>query len=90
MQRSAGYSGFSHPRAVSIRGYGGIAMEPFVTPDGRYLLFSNRRPFGEVQRVAAAAGYVEAPALSPDGRVLYYHRRVGRRFLIYAATRKRA
>jgi hypothetical protein len=43
-----------------------------------------------VQRVAAAAGYVEAPALSPDGRVLYYHRRVGRRFLIYAATRKRA
>jgi hypothetical protein len=43
-----------------------------------------------VQRVAAAAGYVKAPALSPDCRVLYYHRRVGRRFLIYAATRKRA
>jgi hypothetical protein len=90
MQRSAGYSGFSHPRAVSIRGYGGVAMEPFVTPDGATCCSATGDPFGEVQRVAAAAGYVEAPALSPDGRVLYYHRRVGRRFLIYAATRKRA
>jgi Tol biopolymer transport system component len=47
------------------------------------------QPFRDVQRVAAAAGFAEAPALSPDGgRVLYYHRRVGHRFLIYAATRR--
>ncbi len=45
------------------------------------------QPFRDVQRVGAAAGFAEAPALSPDGRMLYYHRRVGQRLLIYAATR---
>ena len=35
------YQGFSHPRPVVIRGYTGNAMEPFVTPDGKYMLFNN-------------------------------------------------
>ncbi len=35
------YQGFAHPRPVVIRGYAGSAMEPFVTPDGKYLLFNN-------------------------------------------------
>ena len=37
---------FGASAPVTIRGYGGDAMEPFVTRDGRYLLFnnSNARP----------------------------------------------
>jgi hypothetical protein len=33
---------FSGPRAVEIVGYRDHAMEPFVSRDGRYLLFNNR------------------------------------------------
>ena len=32
---------FKHPQRVTIRGYSGDAMEPFVTRDGKYLLFNN-------------------------------------------------
>ncbi len=32
---------FDHPELVEIAGYLDVAMEPFVTPDGRYLLFNN-------------------------------------------------
>ena len=38
---SAGvYSAFTDPQVVSIDGYSGSAMEPFVSADGRYLLFN--------------------------------------------------
>jgi Tol biopolymer transport system component len=36
------YTAFGSPQAVAIVGYDGDAMEPFVTRDGRYLLFNNR------------------------------------------------
>jgi hypothetical protein len=36
------YTGFGEPSRVAIRGYNGDAMEPFVTRDGRFLLFNNR------------------------------------------------
>ncbi len=32
---------FVNPKRVTIRGYSGHAMEPFITPDGRYLFFNN-------------------------------------------------
>ena len=35
------YTGFRNPRRVTIRGYAGDAMEPFVTGDGKWLLFNN-------------------------------------------------
>jgi len=38
-------------------------------------------------RIAAITGFVEAPALSPDGRVLYYHARRGGRFVIERVVR---
>lgn len=38
----AEYRDFGAPRRVAILGYDGDAMEPFVTKDGRYLLFNNR------------------------------------------------
>jgi len=38
---SAGvYGAFAEPQAVSIGGYSGSAMEPFVSADGEYLLFN--------------------------------------------------
>jgi hypothetical protein len=45
------------------------------------------QPFDSPARVAAITGFVEAPALSPDGRSLYYHLRGGARFVIYRVTR---
>ncbi len=32
---------FEEPEIVEMPGYRGVAMEPFVTPDGRYLLFND-------------------------------------------------
>jgi Tol biopolymer transport system component len=32
---------FDHPQRVAVEGYDGDAMEPFITRDGRYLLFNN-------------------------------------------------
>ena len=40
--RGPEYRGFGPPQRVMIRGYSGDAMEPFITRDGRYLLFNNR------------------------------------------------
>ena len=36
------YRAFGNPQRVAIRGYNGDAMEPFITKDGRYLLFNNK------------------------------------------------
>jgi hypothetical protein len=36
------YDAFQTPEDVSIAGYDGEAMEPFLTRDRRYLLFNNR------------------------------------------------
>jgi hypothetical protein len=41
-ERLPEYRGFGAPQAVTLRGYRGDAMEPFISPDGRYLLFNNR------------------------------------------------
>jgi hypothetical protein len=45
------------------------------------------RPFGNVQLVGAATGYVEAPSLSGDGRLLYYHHKTGNHFMIFLVSR---
>ncbi|MEW6280384.1 MAG: hypothetical protein AB1758_17270 [Candidatus Eremiobacterota bacterium] len=44
-------------------------------------------PFGAPERLWAADGFVEAPALSPDERSLYYHKLEGGRFVLYRLTR---
>ena len=36
-----GFTEFANPQRVTILGYSDHAMEPFITPDGRYLLFNN-------------------------------------------------
>jgi hypothetical protein len=45
------------------------------------------QPFGNVQLVGAATGYVEAPSLSGDGRLLYYHQKTGNHFMIFVVSR---
>lgn len=47
-----------------------------------------KAPFDKPKRLSAAEGFVEAPALSPDERSLYYHRRDGALFVIYRLTRQ--
>lgn len=44
-------------------------------------------PFGEPALVPID-GFVEAPTLSPDGRALYFHKRVDDRFSIWRMTRQ--
>ena len=43
-------------------------------------------PFGAPVRIAAATGFVEGPTFSPDGRSVYFHRRIGNRFSIWRVT----
>ena len=47
-----------------------------------------QQPWSSPQRVRTVTGFVEAPALSPDGRGLYYHARRGSRFIIERVTRR--
>jgi hypothetical protein len=48
---------------------------------------SARDPFQAPQRVAAIEGFAEGSTLSPDGRGLYYHARIGQRFAIRRVAR---
>jgi hypothetical protein len=45
------------------------------------------QPFDQPERVTAIKGFVEAPALSADGRSLYYHLKEDERFVIYRVIR---
>ncbi len=60
------------------------APAPFIL---RAVRKNKSKPFGAPQKIAAAAGFVEAPTLSPDGRSLYYHKKEGARFVIYRLRR---
>jgi hypothetical protein len=44
---------------------------------------STDESFADVQQVAGAVGFVEAPALGPHGHLLYFHRRVGNTYMIF-------
>ncbi|WP_348261878.1 hypothetical protein P8935_18990 [Telmatobacter sp. DSM 110680] len=44
-------------------------------------------PFGEPQVLGTLKGFVEAPSLSLDGSELFFHKKVGDKYLIYRAVR---
>jgi hypothetical protein len=48
---------------------------------------TSEKPFDQPERIAAIKGFAEAPALSADGRSLYYHLKDGERFVIYRVAR---
>ena len=48
---------------------------------------STAAPFGAPERITAASGFVEGPTLSPDGHVLYFHRKEGSRYGVWCVRR---
>ena len=82
---------------------GGVAYAPTVSRSGLEIFFnrvedgtpwiytasrtSTTLPFGAMQRVASIDGQAEGPALSPDEKSLYYHRREGSQYVLYRVTR---
>jgi hypothetical protein len=44
-------------------------------------------PFGEPEQLSQLAGFVEAPSVSLDGKELFFHKRIGGKFVIYRAER---
>ncbi len=59
------------------------------TPPAIYRAFRTRpdEPFGAPERLGRLTGFVEAPALSPDERSLYFHRSQSGRVAIWRAFR---
>jgi hypothetical protein len=53
----------------------------------RVTRMNDQAPFGAPVRIAAATGFVEAPALSGDGRTLYFHRLDDGKFHVCRAVR---
>jgi hypothetical protein len=64
---------------------------PIFSPPkiGTYTANRNSRyeAFGPPKKIEAIKGFAEAPTLSPDGKYLYYHKKVGERFVIYRVSR---
>ena len=56
----------------------------------RAMRSSTSKPFGSVERIAAIAGFTEAPSISADGTALYYHEQIGSEFQIETVTRAAA
>lgn len=48
---------------------------------------STDEAFGEPRRLTALTGFVEAPTISLDGKEMFYHKKVGKNFVIYRAER---
>ena len=48
---------------------------------------STRSAFRAPTQLTSLTGFVEAPALSPDGQGLYYHKLVGNTYVLYRASR---
>jgi hypothetical protein len=48
---------------------------------------SVNEPFGEPRTLTALTGFVEAPTIPLDGKEMFFHKKVGTRFVIYRAER---
>jgi hypothetical protein len=64
-----------------------------VIPSQDPAIFVATRPetssaFGVPAKLDALTGFVEGPTLSPDGRGLYYHKKVGNSWRIFRASRR--
>ena len=46
---------------------------------------SVNEPFGEPRALTALAGFVEAPTIPLDGKEMFFHKKVGKNFVIYRA-----
>jgi hypothetical protein len=50
---------------------------------------SASQPFGEPEVLQSLSGFVEAPSISADSKEMFFHKKVGDRYTIYRAERKR-
>jgi hypothetical protein len=66
--RAQGWGAFSNPQAVTIEGDHGSAEEPFITPDGRYLLFNSSE--AEPDFSLEYASRVNAQTFEYEGEIL--------------------
>ncbi|RPH34520.1 MAG: hypothetical protein EHM93_00360 [Bacteroidales bacterium] len=44
---------------------------------------SNNTPFGKPYKINSISGFVEAPTISPDNRMIYYHKKEGGKYVLY-------
>jgi hypothetical protein len=65
--RAATWSSFGAPQAVAIAGYAGSAEEPFITPDGRYLLFNSSEALPDFSLQFARA--IDAQSFESEGEI---------------------
>jgi hypothetical protein len=66
---------------------------PLPAGSGTPAIYVATRPsatsaFSTPALLATLTGFVEAPAVSPDGRAIYFHELVGSKFAIYRAARR--
>jgi len=90
---------------------GALQYAPAISADGRELYFTRASqpiagakvrgdlrimvasrnsvtdPFGEPRALTALTGFIEAPSISLDGKEMFFHKKVGGKFLIYRAER---
>jgi len=91
---------------------GALQYAPAISEDGRELYFTRAsqliagsdspgasvrimvaarelvgEPFGEPRALTAITDFVEAPTISLDGKEMFFHKKVGNKFLIYRAER---
>lgn len=45
-------------------------------------------PFGRPAAISSITGFAEAPALSPDQKTIYYHKRENGKFVLYTVSRR--
>jgi len=79
-----------------------LQYAPAISSDGLELYFTRasqmprimvatrtsvKEPFGEPCVLTALTGFVEAPTISLDGKEMFFHKRVGKTFMIYRAER---
>ncbi len=48
---------------------------------------ADHEPFGEPRALTALAGFVEAPTITLDSKEMFFHKKVGDKFVIYRAER---
>ena len=44
--------------------------------------------FGEPLKISNITGFAEAPTISPNGKILYYHKKEGNKFVLYMIKKK--
>ncbi|HWX74752.1 MAG TPA: hypothetical protein VNZ05_05560, partial [Solirubrobacteraceae bacterium] len=58
---------FANPQAVTIAGYPGSAEEPFISPDGRYLLFNSAESMRNFS--LRYASFIDAHSFAYEGPI---------------------